>query len=226
MSAACSSTNRIIRESQVNSLIKDTSIIFELVLIGFQVLVWVSLIVLTVFGYHWLQLQSLKEWSAELSIALVGTSYMFGLIFDKAIGSLPYSWIVGGSVLAENDEAPHPLEMRMEILTKKPEVYDALERRINQHRLVRSTVFNLALISLSALALLLTRLGFKIRLVIFFLLLSIIFVGLALFTGRRSAETLYFELSHVYRAIKESDQTDASEGDKQSSSKERQEKAV
>src|SRR5437764_14102565 len=130
---------------------KDAAIIFELVLIGFQVLIWVSLLVLAVFGYGWLRLDGLKQWSTELSVALVGVAYMFGLIFDKAIGALPYSWIIGGSALPRVGELPSPLVMRMEILVKKPEVYETLERQINQHRLVRSTVFNLALISLAAL---------------------------------------------------------------------------
>ncbi|HEY0322514.1 MAG TPA: hypothetical protein VGC66_16280 [Pyrinomonadaceae bacterium] len=210
----------------MNSLIKDTSIIFELVLIGFQVLIWVSLLVLTIFGYHWLNLEGLKEWSAELSVALVGVAYMFGLIFDKAVGALPYSWIIGGSTLTRTDESPSILEMRMNILTKKPEIFDALERRINQHRLVRSTVFNLALISLAALAFLMTQLGFSIRLFIVFLLLSALFVGLSLFTGRRSAETLYLELFQVYKAINESMPDDEGEGDKQSPSEERHVRAV
>ena len=184
----------------MNNLIKDTSIIFELVLIGFQMLIWVSLLVMTIFGYQWLNLDALNQWSAQLSVALVGIAYMFGLIFDKAISTLPYRWIMGGSAPTETRDLPSPLEMRMEILAKKPEIFEALERRINQHRLVRSTVINLTLISLSAMAFLLTQIGFNIRLFIVFLLLSVLFVGLTLFTGRRSAETLYFELSQAHKA--------------------------
>lgn len=41
--------------------LKETSIILELALIGFQVLIWVSLLVLTVFGYNWLHLAGVKE---------------------------------------------------------------------------------------------------------------------------------------------------------------------
>ena len=192
----------------MNSLIKDTSIIFELVLIGFQVLIWVSLLVLTVFGYDWLHLSGLKEWSGELSVALIGVAYMFGLMFDKAVGALPYSWAIGGSALTKIGEDPSPLEMRMEILVKKPEAYEVIEQRINRHRLVRSTVFNLALISLSALAFFKEQLGFSVRLLIVLLFLSIMFVGLSLFTGRRSAETLYRELLHTYRTINASNPSD------------------
>jgi|SRR5947209_525895 len=179
----------------------DTSIIFELVLIGFQILIWVSLLVLAVFGYDWLNLSGLKEWSTELSVALVGVAYMFGLIFDKAVSALPYSWTIGGSALSKIGEGPSPLTMRMEILAKKPEVYEVLEKRLNQHRLVRSTVFNLALISLSGMVFFMARIGFTVRLFVVFLFLSIMFLMLTLFTGRRSAETLYFELFNAYNAI-------------------------
>src|SRR5918911_1133307 len=173
----------------MNNLIKDTSIIFELVLIGFQMLIWVSLLVMTIFGYRWLNLDALKQWSSQLSIGLVGIAYMFGLIFDKAISSLPYRWVMGGRAPTETRDLPSQLEMRMEILAKKPEIFEALERRINQHRLVRSTVINLTLISLTAMAFLITQIGFNLRLFIVFLLLSVLFVSLTLFTGRRSAET-------------------------------------
>jgi hypothetical protein len=192
----------------------DTSIIFELVLIGFQVLIWVSLLVLTVFGYEWLRLDGLKMWSAELSVALVGVAYMFGLIFDKAVGALPYSWVIGGGALNKLGDLPSPLVMRMEILARKPEVYEVLEKRINQHRLVRSTVFNLALISLSALLFFVAQVGFNVRLFVVFLFLSIMFLGLALFTGRRSAETLNFELFHAYKTLNAPAPDDSGEGAK------------
>lgn len=117
--------------------LKVASIIFELVLIGFQVIIWVFLLVLAIFGYHWINFNSLPQWSTQLSIAFVGVAYMFGLIFDKAVGALPYTWIIGGSHLTKIGDKPSALMMRMEVLTKKPEIYEVLEKRLNQHRLVR-----------------------------------------------------------------------------------------
>ena len=126
---------------------------------------------------------------------------MFGLIFDKAVGSLPYKWILSGSHLTTMGDLPSPVVMRMEILARKPEIYGVLEKRINQHRLVRSTVFNLALISLAGMVFFLVQTTFTVRLFLVFLFLSIVFVGLALFTGRRSAELLNLELFHTYKAL-------------------------
>src|SRR5256714_8935060 len=97
---------------------KDAAIIFELVLIGFQTLIWVSLLVLAVFGYGWLRLDGLKQWSTELSVALVGVAYMFGLIFDRAVGALPYSWIIGGGGLKETGRLAQPPLIWVGILAK------------------------------------------------------------------------------------------------------------
>ena len=184
---------------------KETYIVFELVLVGFQVLIWVLLLVLSVFGYHWIHIDFVKDWATQLSFAALGIAYMLGVIFDKAIASLPFSWIIGGSALTKMRDLPSPLEMRMQILARKAEVYEVLEKRINQHRLVRATVVNLALISISALIFFLTRLGFNLRLLIIFIFLSVLFLGLALFTGRRSAYTLTLELFHAREALEASD---------------------
>jgi UPF0716 family protein affecting phage T7 exclusion len=72
---------------------------------------------------------------------------------------------------------------------------------VNQHRLVRSTVFNFALISLSALLFVFTRIGFNLRLFALLIFLSAVFVSLTLFTGRQSARTLMLELRYASEAV-------------------------
>jgi hypothetical protein len=76
-------------------------------------------------------------------------------------------------------------------------MYQVFQNHINQHKLVRATVFNFALISLSALLFLCTRIGFSLRLFVVPLILSAFFVGVTLFTGRQSARTLILELQHA-----------------------------
>ena len=101
---------------------KDTYIVFELVLVGFQVLIWLLLLVLSVFGYHWIDINFVKDWATQLSFAALGVAYMLGVIFDKAIASLPFSWVIGGGALTKMRDLPSPLEMRMQILARKAEV--------------------------------------------------------------------------------------------------------
>ena len=89
----------------------------------------------------------------------------------------------------------------MEVLARDPDMYDVLQKRINQHRLVRSTVFNFALISLSALLFVFTRFGFDFRLLAVLVFLSALFVSLTLFTGRQSARTLMLELQYARESL-------------------------
>jgi hypothetical protein len=181
--------------------VKDIPIIFELVIVGFEVLAWIFLLVLALFGYHWINLGLVSQWATQLSFALLGLAYMLGLIFDKAVSSLPFGWIVGHGAVAETADAVSPLLMRMQVLAANPDMYDALQKRINQHRLVRSTVFNFALISLSALLFVFTRFGFDFRLFAVLIFLSAFFVSLTLFTGRQSARTLILELRYAKEAL-------------------------
>jgi hypothetical protein len=60
------------------------------------------------------------------------------------------------------------------------------------------------------------------RLFIVFLSLSMLFLGLTLFTGRRSAETLYSELFQTYKVINGPNPADVDEGNSPSSSQGRQ----
>jgi len=177
--------------------VKDIPIIFELVIVGFEVLAWILLLVLTLFGYQWIELNFVTQWATQLSFGLLGLAYMFGVIFDKAVSSLPFGWIVGHGAVAETADQPTPLQMRMEVLARNPEVYSQLQKHINQHRLVRGTVFNFALISLSALLFVCTRFGFDLRLITSLVVLSAFFVSLTLFTGRQSARTLTLELQYA-----------------------------
>lgn len=184
---------------------KDIPIIFELVIVGFEVLAWILLLALTLFGYKWIELGFVTQWATQLSFGLLGLAYMFGVIFDKAVSSLPFGWIVGHGAVAETANMPSPVRMRMQVLARNPEIYNELQKRINQHRLVRSTVFNLALISLSALLLVFTRFGFNPRLFGLLVFLSTVFVSLTLFTGRQSARTLMLELQYASEAINRKD---------------------
>src|SRR4051794_36725451 len=163
------------------------------------------MLALTLFGYKWIELNFVTQWATQLSFGLLGLAYMFGVIFDKAVSSLPFGWIVGHGAVAETVHLPSPLRMRMEVLARNPEIYNQLQTHINQHRLVRSTVFNFALISLSALLFVFTRFGFDLRLIALLVFLSAFFVSLTLFTGRQSARALMLELQYASEELNRKD---------------------
>jgi hypothetical protein len=71
---------------------------------------------------------------------------------------------------------------------------------------VRGTVFNFALISLSALLFVCARFGFDLRLIGSLVFLSAFFVSLTLFTGRQSARTLMLELQYASDELNRKDE--------------------
>ncbi len=117
-----------------------TALIVEFVIIGFQALVWILLIILTIFGYEWIDLPKIKEWTIPISLALIALSYTLGLISNV------YAWLILERFL------PNTYKLKttsVAIITiKYPDVLDYFERKINQVRLLRATSLNLLLISL------------------------------------------------------------------------------
>ena len=66
-------------------------LVVEIVIIGFQVVVWLGLLCLVFAGVGWIDLEFmkfLKEWSFFLSVVMIGTSYTLGLVFDSVAGQV------------------------------------------------------------------------------------------------------------------------------------------
>jgi hypothetical protein len=181
----------------------NTTVVLEILLIGFQVVIWFTFVVLTVFGYSWIRLDFLKEWSAQISASIVGVAYMLGIVFDRVSSELGDRGRIGRF---RTTRPPTSAKVRtyqqMEILTNNPEVYEYLDKRMNQHRLLRSTVFNLVLISITSLVFSIARLRVSWRLVIFISIFSAVMIKLALFTWDNSSRTLEREFEGVRKAMR------------------------
>ena len=190
-----------------------TALIVEMVIIGFQVLVWMALMVLTIFGYHWIDLSKLKDWSTIVSVALVGISYTLGIVFDSFIGSLfaPWEYSVQGRFIdrSHTNSTVSFGQMRAYIIATNSDVSDDLTKRNNRSSLVRATSLNLLLITLSSLVLVLTRIGFSWKLLTVIIVSSGLLTGLAISTWAKSIRGYYYYLNEVYKALKESEKNNA-----------------
>jgi hypothetical protein len=140
-----------------------TSIIVEMVIIGFQVLVWMTLVVLTVFGYQWIDLSKLKDWTTLLSVALVGTSYTLGIVFDSFIASLFAPWEYRSRMWLPDKITENPGRMRAYIMAKNPDASEELLKRANRNSLIRATSLNLVLISITLLIWVQKQFGFSVK---------------------------------------------------------------
>jgi hypothetical protein len=200
-----------------------TSLIVEMVIIGFQVLVWMSLVVLILFGYKDIDPSKLKDWSAVISLALVGTAYTLGLVFNGFIGAVFVHWEFS---LWEWLNRPGregrrgPAQMRAYITAFNSDASEGLTSEAHRHSLIRATALNLVLIGITSLVWAHKQYGFWLRLDLAIVLSSLLLIGLSLFAWFLLSVNYCAQLRDVYDAMKESQEKDAAGGE-QSAPKER-----
>jgi hypothetical protein len=186
-----------------------TALIVEMVIIGFQVLIWMSLLLITIFGYHWIDFSRLKDWSTIISIALIGISYTLGIVFDSFIRSLfgPLEFRNPARFYDQDTVKPAVsfYKMRAYINANNKEVSDDLTRRDYRNSLVRATILNMILITVTLLIMVLIKFGFLWKLVTIILFFSSFLIGIALSTWRKQTMAYYRYMIDVYEALKESE---------------------
>jgi hypothetical protein len=185
-----------------------TTLLVEIVIIGFQVLIWILLIFFTTWGYNWVDVTSLKDWSGIIAIGLVVISYTLGIIFDGIASSLSDTWFSWAyyrlplQTVARKGvfEEYHPYDtspsiMRSHIQATDPNTYEHLEKIFNQGRLLRSTSINLILISITSIMFVVTQMGIIWKLIIFIALVLMPLAGLSLWLWNKILDNYYNELT-------------------------------
>ena len=77
-----------------------TALLAELVIIGIQTCTWMSLFILTIFGYKWVPTiaSSLKNWTILITIISVSIFYTVGIIIDRLWDGVAYIFNPGSQV--------------------------------------------------------------------------------------------------------------------------------
>jgi uncharacterized membrane protein YqaE (UPF0057 family) len=74
----------------------NTTLLFaELLVIGFQVSIWFSLLALSIFGYTWLQVflsSGFANWQALIVVVLLSVVYVLGIVFDRLADFVFSGW--------------------------------------------------------------------------------------------------------------------------------------
>ena len=186
---------------------ETTAVVIEVVIGGFQVLVWISLVTMALFGSAWINLAWLKEWLTVIAVALVATAYTLGVIFDEIAGRLlstltyklakPYVEMSPiGRLLPFRTLTP--ATMKAEILATRPDVHKHLENLFNQNRLIRATAINLPLITLAALLLVAFRVGLTWQRVLVLLVPLGLIASLAVWAMFHAMRAYFYELGIAY----------------------------
>jgi len=189
-----------------------STLLVEIVIIGFQTLVWILLLLFTVLGYDWINLAMLKDWSASIVVGLVAVSYTFGIVFDSVAASLFAPWssrairhlpsfIIGRATDLGPSRYDSPALMRSHIRIANPVTNEHLEKMYNEIRLLRSTSINILLISITSIAFIATRVGITWLKASFILLVLLSLSGLSIWTWFRRLRSYYYELKTAYELL-------------------------
>jgi hypothetical protein len=74
------------KENQMNT----TDLFVELVVIGVGVVIWISVLVLTLFGYHWVPWKNIS--AIIVLLPFLALTYMLGIIIDRLADKIFENW--------------------------------------------------------------------------------------------------------------------------------------
>ena|GEM_PF-2555239 len=137
-----------------------TLIIVELVIIGFQVLVWVALLL----GLDWIPFAKLKDWIPLVGVLALALAYTLGIVFDRFFGFFTskiqkkllnpdsHNWckhlrfILPRYIRTSNYKPDEAKKKRFDIMLKHSDAHRELENIVRQIRLLRATYINTLII--------------------------------------------------------------------------------
>ena len=131
-----------------------TAVFFETIIIGFQVIVWMALLLSIPFGREWLRvIKDFSDWAILGSALFIGLAYTLGLICNRVSEELFFRYSRVRQLL--DDLPEHPMVLRVHIWTRDSQTADRLEVSARECFLLRATVVNALFISVSGVALIL-----------------------------------------------------------------------
>jgi hypothetical protein len=148
-----------------------TAIFVEILVIGMQAIIWIVLLVLSLVGYDWLSAipVNLDKWSVFVTILLIAYCYTLGIIVDRLADGLfiltkKFMLVKPRNLLLRINRVRQTFEEsaqdhRMETLASEGGATVFLEYIRSRLRILRATVLNLFLITITSLLFISSRCG-------------------------------------------------------------------
>ena len=121
-----------------------TALVTEILIVGLQAEAWIAMFVLAAFGTGWVDLGGVQSWAALVTILVLATAYVLGIVVDRLADSA--LGLVRG---------PNPAgfaQRRLEVLHRSPGMAPFLEYQRSRLRIARGTLFNLVVGTVAAVA--------------------------------------------------------------------------
>ena len=191
-----------------------TSLVVELLIIGFQVTTWVVLLILSAFGYRWIDFSILTSWAGLITIAFLAASYSLALIFDtllltetRRLRIATYMWPAQAITKLKREsgitsDRELPAMMRTYIVARNPALDGYITRMTYGFRLLTATTLNLVLTCVATLVFLTTRIGLTWNSLVAILLMFLVPAALSAYATAAQFRNYHLELGLMYLAIR------------------------
>jgi len=184
-----------------------TALVFETIIIGFQVIVWL-LLLLSIPGFGWLDVfnTQFEDWAIIGSAVFIGLSYVLGAMFSQlsaeALLHFPPAKKLVEKMLKERD-LEDAVTMRVYIWTKDPHTANHLEVWGRKCALLRATCLNVPFICIFGSILALKVQGFLWSLLIVYGLVSTAIVVFSFWAWIQSIRDYLDYFGAAYDRLKE-----------------------
>jgi hypothetical protein len=126
--------------------VTTTAVFAEIIVVGLEAEAWIALLVLTIWGTEWVDLDALDSWTALVTILVLASAYLLGIIVDRIADSLGKraSKAVRKAFSKQRRKPAVPFKVkRFHVLHEGGEgVIKFLEYQRSRQRVVRGTVVN------------------------------------------------------------------------------------
>jgi hypothetical protein len=183
-----------------------TAIVAEILIIGFQTSIWFSMMIITIFGYEWIDLSKVKGWETFIVLIAVGIFYTLGVIIDRLTDSLFHPWdlLLRKKYMRGTDITL--AKMRLSIMSKNEKITNFLEYLRSRIRIARSSGVNFFLITLVLSIFILIRYtgsegGAKLEYMLFIGTVGVFLVFFSILAWTRITKTYYKRISQGYEIL-------------------------
>jgi hypothetical protein len=186
-----------------------TALFVELLVIGLETLIWLALLVSSLFGLDWVSHMgtAFEKAGVFATVAMVSLAYLVGIIVDEICDSLIEPWATRIRSSVQEEDQPEMWDMQAYVFTHSEEATAQLGYMRSRLRILRSSIFNIALIGVFALIFLWTRApvarSLKPSLTWFISIAGLVTVGLTLFVYWRITLSYWLRARSIYRSFRE-----------------------
>lgn len=188
-----------------------TAVFAEILVVGLQAAAWIALAVLAVFGTSWVDLEAVDKWATLVTILVLATAYVLGIVVDRMADSLVHAVIrlrargeTRKARKTENGVASEFQRKRLEVLHRASEgMAKFLDYQRSRLRVARGTIFNALCATAALFAFLALQTDASVGWLVAAIAAGLAVVAAAVYANERIYSAYSQNLDHAYQLIRE-----------------------